>query len=100
MAAPLDGIELVAAGGASIAISSEPRAGAVWARATQLADGRRVLNLVDLRSQPNDRWDALRSIAAPVAGWRIRWPGSGELTAPSPWSAAAPPTSPPPPPLD
>jgi hypothetical protein len=88
MAAPLAGIELVDAGGGSIAISSEPRAGAVWARVTRLADGRRVLNLVDLRSQPDDRWDARRSIAAPVADWRIRWPGSGELTAASPWSAA------------
>ena len=85
---PLEGIELVDAGGASIPISSEPMAGAVWARATRLVDGRRTLNLVDLRSQPDDRWDALRSIAAPVAGWRIRWPGAGQLTAASPWSAA------------
>jgi dextranase len=85
---PLDGIELIDADDASIAISSEPRAGAVWGRATRLADGRRVLNLVDLRSQPDDRWDALRAIAAPAAGWRIRWLGSGKLTAASPWSAA------------
>jgi dextranase len=88
MAAPLDGVELVDAGGVSIAISSEPRAGAVWARVTRLTDGRRVLNLVDLRFQPDNRWDALRSIAAQIAGWRIRWPGSGELSAASPWSAA------------
>jgi dextranase len=82
----IDGLEIHDARGTPVVITAEPREGAVWARATRLADGVRVLNLVDLRAQPDDRWDALRAPIEPAAGWRLRWPGGEELVAMSPWS--------------
>ena len=83
---PLDGIEVVDADGAAVSVSSEPVAGAVWARLTRHADGTRVLQLVDLRGQLDDRWDALRTPAQDTTGWRLRWPSARRLVAMSPWS--------------
>jgi dextranase len=81
-----DGIEVLAADGTPVPWSAKPEAAAVWARATRLADGSRVLQLVDLRAQPDDRWDALRSRVETATGWRLRWPGSGDVVAMSPWT--------------
>ena len=81
-----DGIEILAADGTPIPWNAKPEAGAVWARATRLADGSRVLQLVDLSSQPDDRWDALRAPVEIATGWRLRWPGAWDVVAMSPWT--------------
>ena len=83
---PIEGIDIVNASGAAVALSSEPVAGAVWARLTRNADGTRVLQLVDLRGQLDDRWDAVRTPAEVATGWRLRWPSARQLVAMSPWS--------------
>lgn len=82
----IDGIELDDAGGSPVPLSVEPREGAVWARLTRLRNKTRVLQLVDLRAQPDDRWDALRSPATTAANWRVRWSGAERLVAMSPWT--------------
>jgi dextranase len=81
-----NGIEVLAADGTPVPWSAKPDAGVVWARATRLADGSRVLQLVDLRAQPNDRWDALRTPVEAARGWRLRWPGARSVVAMSPWT--------------
>jgi dextranase len=81
-----DGIEVLAADGTAVPLSANPKAAAVWARATRLADGTRVLQLVDLRAQPDDRWDALRAPVETATGWRVRWPGALDVVAMSPWT--------------
>ncbi len=70
----------------SCAAPSEAVSLAVWARPARLPDGTRVLQLVDLRGQADDRWDAGRSLARPTSGWRIRWAGARPAFAMSPWT--------------
>jgi len=81
-----DGVEVLAADGTDVPLSANPEAAAVWTRATRLADGTRVLQLVDLRAQPDDRWDALRAPVETATGWRVRWPGALDVVAMSPWT--------------
>ncbi len=86
--APCDGIELRDAQGRPIPVSPQPDAGHVWLRAARTPKGLRVLSLVDLRDQRDDRWDAVRQRPATVTGWRIRLPGfRPPLVAMSPWTA-------------
>lgn len=80
-------IELLDAQGQPIpvAVAGAPTAGAVWVRATATPTGR-VLSLVDLRDQDDDRWVAERTPVTDVAGWTVRWPGSTAPVAASPWA--------------
>jgi hypothetical protein len=82
----IEGIELLDPAGSPVPLSSEPRAGAVWTRVTRLRDGTAVLQLVDLRAQRDDRWDALRVPVTTAAGWQLRWSGAEDLVAMSPWT--------------
>ena len=82
----LDGIELRDGDGSAVPLSGEPAAGAVWLRATRRRDGSRVLQLLDLRAQPDDRWDAVRRPVETTTGWRLCWPGAEDVVAISPWS--------------
>ncbi len=81
-----DAVEIIDGSGGPVLQASEPMAGSVWTRATRLADGTRVLQLVDLRAQPDDRWDAVRAPVDPAEGWRLRWRGARDLVAMSPWT--------------
>jgi dextranase len=72
--------------GRAISTSLLPEAGAVWVRSVLTLSGRRVLQLVDLRSQSDDRWDAPREAPRTVAGWTLTWPGGVRPVAASPWS--------------
>ncbi len=76
------------ADGACIPTSLEPCAGALWVRGTRLADGKHVLQLIDLLDQQADTWDAVRQPSPQRRGWRIDW-GLGQrgLVAASPWTA-------------
>lgn len=89
----IDGLAVTDGEGVTVALSGEPTAGSVWARATRLSDGTRILQLVDLRGQPDDRWDALRAPSPRVARWVVRWPGAASLVASSPWTDAGRPRS-------
>ncbi len=85
---PTGGLDLIDADGRSIPMSDQPEAGRVWVQVARTAEGARVLQLIDLRDQPDDRWDALRTPSPNVEGWRIRWPGvGGQPIATSPWTA-------------
>ena len=84
--ASLEGVEVRDQRGEIVALSAEPAAGRVWARATQRPDGSRVLQLLDLRAQSDDHWDALRAPAVKLVGWRLRWPDASNLVAMSPWT--------------
>ena len=91
----IEGIELSDNEGMPLVISAEPAASVVWARATRLPDGRRVLNLVDLRDQPDDRWDRLRAPIRNRRRWRLVWPGAHAVVAvvaASPWTDRGRPT--------
>jgi hypothetical protein len=81
----LDGLELLDDDGASIPVTAEPAARSVWGRATVTPAGR-VLSLVDLRNQADDRWTEPRQAPAPCRGWSLRWPGAAKPVAMSPWS--------------
>jgi dextranase len=83
----VDGIELVDAGGRPIAVRSTPEAGTVWLRLAVRPDGTRVLQLIDLLDQADERWDAPRTPSPRRSGWRIRWPGTTSAVAMSPWTA-------------
>lgn len=65
-------VELLDMRGERIPVARDPQAGRVWLRGTELPDGRRALQLVDLRAQADDRWDAVRQASRPAVGWRIR----------------------------
>jgi dextranase len=82
-----DGIELFEADGGRIALRPTPEAGSVWVRLATLPDRTRVLQLVDLLDQTDDRWDATRAPSRSRTGWRLRWPGSKRVIAMSPWTA-------------
>jgi len=70
--------------GRSVPWSLEPRAGSMWVRATEAADGQ-VLHLVDLRAQPDHRWDEPKRPAGEQEGLRLRWEVAGPTLAASPW---------------
>lgn len=78
-------IDLSTSGGASVAISEMPQAGAVWARATETADGR-VLQLVDLGAQSDDRWTVGREASPTRSGRILRWSARSPVAG-SPWTA-------------
>jgi dextranase len=84
------GMELVDAAGRPVPFSLEPRAGAVWVRGTRLPDGTRVLQLLDLLDQREDRWDDIRQPSPSRSGWRLRSrdPERAAPLAMSPWTAA------------
>ena len=73
--------------GAPIPTSNEPKAGSVWVRASRTQDGRPVIQLVDLRRQVDDRWDAVKAPSPSVAGWRLSCPGLSQPVAASPWTS-------------
>jgi dextranase len=72
--------------GRMLATSSLPEAGAVWVRSVLTPSGGRVLHLVDLRFQSDDRWDAPHEAPRPAAGWTLTCPASVRPVAASPWS--------------
>ncbi len=80
-----DGLTLTDAHGQEVDWSLEPCADSIWVRASRLGDGRRVLNLVDLREQPDDYWDAPKSVAHAAVGLSIEWPGFRGPQAATPW---------------
>jgi len=81
-------VSLRDAEGAPIRLSSTPAMGTVWVRATRTSDGRPVVNLLDLRTQPDDRWDTGKTVSPEVTGWRL---GADlrEPVAASPWTMAS-----------
>jgi dextranase len=62
VAAPSDDVELTDSAGRVIPTSAHPEAGHVWLRVARAPTGLRVVNVVDLRGQQDDRWDARRQI--------------------------------------
>lgn len=80
-----DGIQLFDVHDDPIPTNSSPRAGSVWVRASTMPDGTRVLQLIDLLSQTDDRWDAVRQTSPKRSGWRLRWPTVVLPVAMSPW---------------
>jgi hypothetical protein len=79
-------IRLADRGGRVLPTSPLPAAGTVWLRSVRTPSGGRVLHLVDLRFQSDDRWDAPHEPSPTVAGWTLTWPGSRRPIAASPWS--------------
>lgn len=71
--------------GAPVPTSTLPRAGAVWVRIRTTPEGR-VINLVDLRAQADDRWDEPRSVSPRASGWRLTSTVGTAPVAASPWS--------------
>jgi dextranase len=84
----LGGTELLDGDGRPIAVHHSPEAGVIWGRASTLPDGTRVLQIVDLLDQADDRWDASREASPTRSGWRLRWPGADHVIAMSPWTVA------------
>lgn len=85
--APPD-ISLVGPGGERVPTSDRPQAGAMWLRAVR-GPGMTILQVVDLRAQAEDDWDA-RKAPSPVVrdvSVTLRYDG-GELLFCSPWSGA------------
>jgi dextranase len=84
------GLRLMSDLGAPIPWTETPRAGAVWARLTQVGDGSRILSLVDLLDQADDRWDEARSASPRRRGWSAHWESGApnHQVAASPWTAA------------
>ena len=80
-------VSLTARSGAPVPTSSAPTVGSVWVRASRTGDGRPVIQLVDLRHQPDDRWDAGKAPSPVVTGWRLSCPTLIQPIAASPWSA-------------
>jgi hypothetical protein len=75
--------------GASVPWSAEPAAGTLWMRQLRTPDGTRVLHLLDLREQPDARWDAPKFVAGSTTGLRLEWgQARSTLLAISPWSGA------------
>jgi hypothetical protein len=73
------------ASGLPIPVSTQPAAGKVWVHATRTVDRRPVLQLVDLRGQPDDRWDLGKVPSPSIRGWRL----AADLQAPlaaCPWA--------------
>jgi dextranase len=89
----LEGLELRDGEGRTIRLADSPQAGTVWARLATLPEGTRVLQLVDLLDQTDDRWDAVRQASSTRAGWRIRWARATNPLAMSPWTDSGAATS-------
>jgi dextranase len=87
------GIELFDADGRPIPIETSPRAGSVWVRASTLPNGTAVLQLVDLLSQADDRWDAIRQRTPDRTGWRLQWPSVEAPVAMTPWGSGGQPAA-------
>ena len=81
------GIQLLDGDGAPIPTSPTPSAGSVWIRAATTPTGSRVVQLVDLLAQADDRWDAVRQASPDRGGWRLRWPEPAAPVAMSPWGS-------------
>ena len=81
-----EALEVRDSDGLLVPLSPEPVAGAVWVRGADTAAGR-VISLVDLRSQANDRWTEPRQAVEGARGWSVRWPGATAPVAMSPWTA-------------
>lgn len=78
---------LRAVDGRPLPTSQQPKAGSVWTRSTALPDGRRVVQLVDLRHQTDDRWDAIKAISPPAERWLLEADATRTVCFASPWSA-------------
>ena len=81
------GLQLIDGAGLAIPTSTTPEAGKVWIRVREVS-GRRVLNLVDLRAQSDDRWDTGRDVSPRNSGWRLMGLADAAPVAASPWTAA------------
>ena len=80
-------LTLLDAAGGRIPLSVTPVAGAVWVRASVAPDGSRVVHLVDLMDQTDDRWDAVRQTSPRRTGWRLKtWHAGTGCIAMSPWT--------------
>lgn len=86
MPTDLAGLRLQERGGQPVLTTSRPVAGAVWTTASVLTDGRRVLQLLDLRGQADDHWDEPKAPARSASGLVLDWPGLRHPVAASPWS--------------
>lgn len=87
VAPDLAGWTLRDAAGRAIPLSTTPVAGHVWVRASVVPDGSRVVHLVDLMDQTDDRWDALRQASPRRTGWRLETGHPGvDSIAMSPWT--------------
>ncbi|MEO6207111.1 MAG: glycoside hydrolase family 66 protein [Candidatus Limnocylindrales bacterium] len=79
-------LTLLDAAGDRIPLSVTPVAGAVWVRASVAPDGSRVVHLVDLMEQTDDRWDAVRQPSPRRTGWRLTTAAGTGCIAMSPWT--------------
>ncbi len=79
-------LRILDAAGAPVPTTTCPAAGHVWLRAGRLG-GARVVQMVDLRSQVDDRWDTGRQASPPVDGWRVAGSSMVRPVAASPWTA-------------
>ena len=86
------GLDIRDAAGRPVPWATEPEAGSIWARVTQLGDDGRVLHLLDLRAQPDAWWDAPKQPPADAEGLRLTWTGAGTAVAASPWTHDGPAT--------
>ncbi len=80
-------IDLLDREGHSLPLSSVPRSGAIWVRSSRARDGTRILQLVDLMDQLDDRWDESRRPSPRRVGWRLRQANQPTPVAMSPWNA-------------
>ena len=80
-------LELRDTAGHVIPTSITPEAGKVWIRIREVS-GQRVINLVDLRAQSDDRWDTGRDASPRNTGWRLVGLLGAAPVAASPWTAA------------
>ncbi len=77
---------LLDAVGHPVPTSVAPRAGMVWIH-SHLVAGTRVIQLIDLRAQVDDRWDTGREASPQVDGWRLSGLAGPAPVAASPWSS-------------
>ncbi len=80
-------VSVIDRAGGAVPISLVPRAGMVWVRASRRPDGRAVVQLVDLRVQSDDRWDASKRPTPVATGWRLVGPVLSGPVAASPWAS-------------
>lgn len=83
------GFEIRDGGGRLVPTSATPTSGSVWVRATVTPDFTRVVQLIDLLDQVDERWDAERQPMNTRRGWRLVWPDEERpprQVAMTPWS--------------